>query len=99
MARFWVHRLGPNGDLALDLQASILDGLHTRVVAPLVRHDDVTRLVPRLNPRFEIGGQVFVMMTEFIATVPLKDMGERVTDLSHRADEITAATDFLFRGF
>ena len=99
MSRFWVYRLGQHGDLALDLQANILDGLHTRIVAPLVRHDDVSRLVPRLNPRFDIGGEAYVMMTEFIAAVPLKDLRERVADLSHRSDDIIAATDFLFQGF
>lgn len=40
-----------------------------------------------------------VLLTEFTATVPLKELTDAVTNLSHRADEITAATDFLFQGF
>ena len=68
-------------------------------MAPLVHHADVARLIPRLNPRFEIGGDVYVLMTQFIGAVPLKDLGERLIDLSHRSDDITAATDFLFQGF
>lgn len=99
MARFWVYRLGPDGSLAVDLQADVLDGLKTRVVAPLVPVEQVKQLVPRLNPKFDIGGRSMVLLTEFTATVPLKELTDAVTNLSHRADEITAATDFLFQGF
>lgn len=42
---------------------------------------------------------VYVMLTEFIGTVPVVDIGMPIADLSARADDITAATDFLFQGF
>lgn len=99
MARFRVHRVGSAADLAIDLQSNLLDGLHSRVMAPLVPVADVPRLVHRLNPRFDINGESFVMMTEFLSTVPAKEIGPAIADLSHRADDITAATDFLFQGF
>ncbi|QLF68922.1 CcdB family protein [Peteryoungia desertarenae] len=99
MAQFRVYRIAPDNGLAVDLQNDLFDGLSTRVMAPLAPVQDVTKLVPRLNPRFEIDGMVFAMMTQFIATVPVPDIGPTVIDLSARADEITAATDFLFQGF
>jgi toxin CcdB len=97
MARFQVYQLGSG--LALDVQTNLLDALHTRVVVPLFPEVDVNRLVHRLNPSFQIGDTTVVMMTEFLAAVPVMDLGIKVADLTHHADTITAATDFLFQGF
>ncbi|PWE56065.1 hypothetical protein DEM27_11545 [Metarhizobium album] len=99
MARFEVYRLGHGDALALDLQSNLLDGLHTRIVAPLVRESDVDTFVRWLNPRFDIDGEMYVMLTEFLAAVPAKELREPIADLSHKADTIIAATDFLFQGF
>ncbi|SIQ61426.1 toxin CcdB [Rhizobium sp. RU20A] len=99
MRRFQVYRMGEDGTLALDLQSNLLGGLETRVVAPLVLAADVSKLVSRLNPRFTINGSVYVMMTEFLTAVHMREIGETVADLSGRADDIVAATDFLFQGF
>ena len=97
MARFHVHHL--DHDLAVDVQSNLLDGLHTRVVVPLIPQNEISRLIPRLNPIFQINGVIYVLMTEFMAAVPAGELGSRVADLSAHADEITAATDFLFQGF
>lgn len=94
MARFHVHRIGNDGSLALDVQSNLLSDLTTRVIVPLAPVGDVATLVPRLNPRLAIDGETFAILTQFVTTVPAS-----VADLSPRADEITAATDFLFQGF
>jgi toxin CcdB len=99
MARFRAYRVGDGDALALDVQANLLDSLHTRVLVPLVPLPDISRTAPRLNPRFEIDGKTFVMMTEFIAAVPLPDIGPQVADLSAQSDAILNALDFLFQGF
>ncbi|WP_137129680.1 CcdB family protein [Rhizobium sp. FY34] len=99
MARFKVYRMAQSEGLAIDLQSTLFDGLQTRVMAPLVPITDVAKLIPRLNPRFEINDTVYVMLTEFMGTVPSAEIGMLVADLSARADDITAATDFLFQGF
>ncbi len=39
------------------------------------------------------------MLTQFVTTVPVSAVGPSIADLSTRADEITAATDFLFQDF
>ncbi|MGK6314588.1 CcdB family protein [Neorhizobium sp. DT-125] len=97
MARFHVYQFG--NEVALDIQANLLDALHTRVVVPLIPESEVKRIAVRLNPRFEINGIDYVMMTEFLAAVPAAELNVRIADLSARADEIVAATDFLFQGF
>ncbi|MEN3146416.1 CcdB family protein [Neorhizobium sp. IRAMC:178] len=97
MARFQVYRMGT--DLALDVQTNLLDALHTRVVVPLVPERDVKRIVNRLNPRFQVNDTPYIMMTEFLAAVPVGELGVKVVDVSAHSDEIVAATDFLFQGF
>lgn len=99
MARFHVHRIGNDGSLALDVQSNLLDALTTRVMVPLGPFADVATLIPRLNPRLTIDGETFALLTQFITTLPVSAIGPSVADLSVRADEITAATDFLFQGF
>lgn len=99
MARFHVHRIGSDGSVAIDLQSNLLDALVTCVVSPVIPVGDLAKLVLRLNPRFDINGEVFVMLTEFLTTVPASSLGPSIADISARSDEITAATDFLFQGF
>ncbi len=53
----------------------------------------------RLNPQFTIADKPYIMATQLMAAVPLTEIGELITDLSLRGDQITAATDFLFQGF
>ncbi|KQV42370.1 pirin [Rhizobium sp. Root73] len=99
MARFRVYRLRQGGALVLDLQADILSDLQTRNVAPLLLPGEISRLIARLNPKFEIGGRPYVMATQFMGVVAVSEIGETVADLTSHADAITAATDFLFQGF
>jgi toxin CcdB len=39
------------------------------------------------------------MATQRLAAVELSELGEKIADLSVYADEIIAATDFLFQGY
>lgn len=98
MARFRVHRLKSEDQLVIDLQSDFLHDLPTRVVAPLQSVDTVSWVIARLTPRFEVNGKTYVMATHRLAALPLAEIGPAIADLSSRADEITGATDFLFRG-
>ncbi len=53
----------------------------------------------RLNPRFTINGHPYIMATQLMAAIPVSEIGDLIIDLSSHADQITAATDFLFQGF
>ncbi len=39
------------------------------------------------------------MATQRLGAVPVSEIGDLAFDLSARADDIIAATDFLFQGF
>jgi CcdB protein. len=99
MARFWVYRLKSEDQLAIDLQSNFLDDLPSRVMAPLYPGADLPWVMARLTPRFTVDGKVFVMATQRMSSIPVSEIGPAIADLSHKADEITAATDFLFQGF
>lgn len=54
--------------------------------------------IGRMNPRFDINGTRYTMATQRMVSVGIDHFGPCVADLSSRADDITAATDFLFQG-
>ncbi|MGN7294513.1 CcdB family protein [Rhizobium sp. SAFR-030] len=99
MPRFAVYRSSEEGILLLDLQADVLDGLRTRVVVPLYSLETMPWSIGRMNPRFKIGEVVYTMATQRMAAISHVHLGPVIADLSARADDITAATDFLFQDF
>ena len=82
----------------LEIQADLLLGLGTRVVAPLVPAAKFGPAAERLNPSFRIGGKNFIMDTALVAGVSGKVLGGTVTNLSGNSTEILAAIDFLLSG-
>lgn len=99
MTRFCVYKLRSDGQLAIDLQSSFLDDLPSRVMAPLYPVADLPWIMSRLTPRFRIDSELYVMATQRLGSIPTTEIGPVIADLSRHADEITAATDFLFQGF
>lgn len=99
MARFMVYRLRDESILLLDLQADVLNELKSRVVAPLIPVNDMSWTIGQMNPRFEIGGAIYVLAPQRMGAVGANDFGPVVADLSAHRDRIVAATDFLFQGF
>lgn len=99
MARFDLHvSPGDPAHYVLDVQADLLDMLNTRVVVPLLPQETAPPPAALLNPVFEIGGGNFVMMTQFIAAVPLRALGEAVGSLQEQDYTITRALDVLLSG-
>jgi toxin CcdB len=98
MARFDIYG-NPSGGYLLDLQADLLSGLNTRVVAPLMPPAEAPLPARRLNPTFEIGGERFVMVTQFMAAVPSAELRRSVASLAHERDAIMNALDMIFSGF
>jgi toxin CcdB len=83
----------------LDVQSDILSGLNTRVVVPLMLRSDSPKPAGRLNPTFQINGEMIIMVTQYIAAVPESELKTRVSDLNSYHHEITEALDMLFTGF
>ena len=82
----------------LDVQSDLLGVLSTRVVVPLVLATEMGKAAQTLNPQFEIENAAVVMSTAEISGVPCRSLGEKVTSLQARREEIIAALDLLFTG-
>lgn len=97
MARFHVYRSKGGDSLLLDVQADLLDSLNTRVVVPLLPSG---RLKParQLNPVFQIDGNAHVMGTQFLAAIPVSELGRQVASLVTEQSAIIGALDCLFSG-
>ena len=101
MSQFDVHRYtlpGSRVALAVDLQNKLLEGLATRLIAPLRLLSEMDRPVLRLNPVVEIEGKRYFIALQGAATVRVKALGAKVASLENRRDEIVAAIDFLVTG-
>lgn len=101
MARFDVYRLSGRGDarFVLDVQADLLEALGTRIVVPLLPEKNAPKPAKGLNPVFILDGQPLVMMTQFMAAVPDRDLKVHVSSLAVHQDAITQAIDLLLTGF
>ena len=98
MAKFDVYRRLDGPGYLLDLQANILGGLNARFVAPLLPPNYAPKLAARLNPMFEVMGERCVMVTQFVAAVPMSELGPCVGSLIAEDTAITGAVDMLTRG-
>ena len=94
MARFDVYEL-EGGGLVLDCQADIFERIGTRFVVPLAREGDSAPVTPRLHPRFDIGGEKLVMMTEFAAAIPTSALRSKIISLESEQYRIIGAIDVL----
>lgn len=99
MARFDVFPNPEGAGYLLDVQASLLDSLNTRVVAPLLPADVAPTPAATLNPVLRMGDELVVMVTQFMAAVPARLLKSPVGNLECARGEITAALDLLFQGF
>jgi toxin CcdB len=101
MGRFDVYAASGTGEVGyvLDVQADFLQDLNTRVVVPLLPPDVAPKPARSLNPVFDIGGHLHVMLTQFISSVPAKELGEPLLALDARSDDIMRALDMLLVGF
>lgn len=99
MARFDIFRNDGGAGYLLDVQSDLLSGLNTRVVVPLLPRSSAPSPAQRLNPVFEVGGEVLLMATQFISAVPERELRVRAGSLVQQHDEISSALDMLFLGF
>ena len=82
----------------IDCQSDLLSGLSTRFVVPLTPLKGGAEPVHRLNPVFSIGGEAYVMRTQFAATVRRQQLGAVVDSLDGRAFDVVGAVDTLISG-
>jgi toxin CcdB len=83
----------------LDVHVALLDPLATRIVVPLCKPETIGgKPAERLNPQLEVEGRKLVMLTQELAGVPKKALGERAASLAAERNQIIAALDFAFTG-
>lgn len=104
MAQFDVY-LNPNSatnktvPYFLNVQADLLDSLHTRVIVPLVREKEMGGAIKGLHLKCKVKGETLVLSTAELAGLPLRALGDKVMSLKSKRDEIIAALDLVFTGF
>ncbi|MBX5196859.1 MULTISPECIES: CcdB family protein [unclassified Rhizobium] len=99
MARFHVYNLVHTDALALDLQSDLHGELTTRIMAPMLPLQALPKIMRQLNPQFVINDVPYVMATQFVGAISIKEIGVVAADLTSDSDRITSALDFLFQGF
>ena len=82
----------------MDLQDEIIDVLSTRVVAPLVAVEEVSKRMKILNPVIRIEGVDYILMTHLLAAIPASTLKNKINSAVLQRDEIIASLDFLFTG-
>ena len=99
MAKFDIYSsTSSSAAYLLDLQDEIIDVLSTRVVAPLVATEDVSKRIKILNPLIRIEGTEFILMTHLLAAIPSTALKNKIGSAISQRDEIIASLDFLFTG-
>lgn len=99
MGRYKVYPNPSGPGYLINVQADIMQPFNTRVVVPLLPLSDAPKPAKTLNPLFDIDGVQHVMVTQYMAAVPAKELKSTAFSLQHRHDEIVTAIDFLFHGF
>jgi len=99
MAQFDIYPgTGEGCDFLLELQDNMLDGLSTRVVAPLAAEATFGPAMQILNPRLVIDGTPYLLLTHLLAAIPNKSLDQPVRNLSSQREAIVASIDLLFTG-
>lgn len=83
----------------LDIQCNLLSDLRTTVVIPLMpKRLAESHTISKLNPVIRVESENFTVMTQSLAGIDRKTLGESVGDLTHYRTEIFAAVDFVLSG-
>jgi len=99
MTRFRVYP-NPNGNgYLIDVQADTLSHFNTRMVIPLLPLNVAPKPAKTLNPLFDIDGENYSMVTQYMAAVPVRVLKGAILCVENRRDDIVAAIDLLLQGF
>ena len=83
----------------VDVQNDLLDALSSRVVIPLARKERLGgRIMDNLSAELEIEGEILVLLTHQITTVPLSALKDPVCQANRWRGDILLAIDFLITG-
>jgi toxin CcdB len=97
MRQFDIVRL-KGGHLGVILQSDFLDDRETRVVAPLFPSSLIVP-TPRLHPIVRVGRRNYLLATEKLTAVLLREVEAVIGSVDNREYEIRRALDIVFMGF
>ena len=83
----------------LDLQNQFLDGLETRVAAPLFAPHGLQKRLRNLHPELTVDGKTVIMDTPAIAALPITELRRPVANLADQQIVIQDALDTLFGSY
>ena len=99
MSKYGVY-LNPEGlGYLIDVQADINAHFNTRVVIPMLPLDTAPKPARTLNPLFELNGECYSLVTQYMAAVPVKVLKDKLFNVEDRREDIVAAIDLLLQGF
>lgn len=98
MAQYSIYLLVDGSGHVIDPQSPAVDYLNTRIDAPIYKKSEYTLSFYRSNPEFEIGGQTYVVLTHFLATVHRSELCKVVADLSKEDHRISSGLYLVLRG-
>ena len=81
----------------LDIQHTLHEGLHTRLVIPLSVPN--SHAIQGLEPLVEVDGKALHAVIPEMVSLPLTILGKKVGNLSAYSSEIMNGVDFLITGF
>ena len=99
MARFSVYPNPSGKGYLIDVQADALSHFNTRMMIPLLPMAEAPKPAKILNIAFEIEGEIYSMLTQYMAAIPAKAVKGEVFNARNRQDEIVASIDLLLQGF
>lgn len=86
------------GEYLLVLQADMLNGMITRLVAPLIPREAVGRPLGGLNPEFVIADIPHLLMPQLAETRPVAELGHRIGSCAHESETVMNAVNVLLQG-
>ena len=105
MAQFDVYRNENPGSceefpFLVDVQADLLEELGTRVVIPLAKAKPLTDFPTQyLSPLVGFQGRSYALLTPQLAGISRDELGPPAGSLAGQERAISAAIEFLLRGF
>lgn len=91
----------PRGSKALvvDCQSDVLAHLPTRFVIALLETSDAPLPAARFNPILSFEGSNYQLAPQYVASLSLAELGERIGSLADEHYPILTAIDFLIGGY
>lgn len=99
MAQFDLYPGSGRVNYFVDLQAPLHEALGTRLVAPVLAARKVAHPVRGLHVKVMVEDAPHYVVPTLMAAQPLSELGAPVGSLATDAAALTAAVDFLLRGY